>query len=351
LQDLEAERETFKTKWIEDTGSDWDDDKVYPSCSDSSITESSADESPPVRTIKRERKCAEGTDDSSGSTWAVGTPCMAKRSDGEFHLAEVVKIEPHGATVSFTESESEVQMCPAKDLKAITEARSAKIDPSTSAVSFTQNASTALELLHSDSNVVLPSRVVLQSATLSNSNPDNEDPTIDEADRSRNRELAKTIVHLITELHRHVGKKDSVLAALLRNSAEEMCCDDVTQLLAPQPVVVYRSPELPNLIKDDEYNTSDSIAERPRRTRAVERARPASKAVGWSDDDSEKFPCAMNPKNWPPEEEFSSSVLLNQGIDCISKAHAMDVRMRKPLDHLEVSKNTQLLHDIFLQSN
>jgi hypothetical protein len=339
MQDLEAERETFKKKWIEDTGSDWDDDKVYPSCSDSSISESSEDESPPVRTIKKEHKCAEGTGDSAGSAWTVGAPCMAKYNDGKFHLAEVVKIEPSGIAVSFTEHENEVQMRLAQDLKAIAETPPAKADPSASAFSFKQNAGTSLHSLHPDSNGVLPSRGVLRPSTLINSNPDSEDRTMEELNRLpiSNREEARTIIHLINDLHRKLGKKDSVLTALLRNSAEEVLCDFVTQLLAPKPAVVYRPPEIPNLIQDDGDNTSDSIAERPRRSRRCAGAGArTSKAVGWSDDDSETFPCVSNPKNWPAEEEFSSSILLNQGTDCISKALAMEFRMRKPLEHLEI---------------
>ena len=51
-----------------------------------------------------------------------------------------------------------------------------------------------------------------------------------------------------------------------------------------------------------------------------------------------RYPFAANPKNWPPEEEFSSSVLLNQGVNCVSKAAAMECRARKPLEHVEVTR-------------
>jgi hypothetical protein len=50
-----------------------------------------------------------------------------------------------------------------------------------------------------------------------------------------------------------------------------------------------------------------------------------------------RYPLPKNPKNWPAEEEFSSSVLLNQGIDCVSKAAAMEYRVRNPLEHVEVA--------------
>jgi hypothetical protein len=50
----------------------------------------------------------------------------------------------------------------------------------------------------------------------------------------------------------------------------------------------------------------------------------------------DRYPFPKNPKNWPAEEEFSSSVLLNQGTDCVSKAAAMEYRVRRPLEHVEV---------------
>ena len=51
----------------------------------------------------------------------------------------------------------------------------------------------------------------------------------------------------------------------------------------------------------------------------------------------DRYPFPKNPKNWPAEEEFSSSVLLNQGTDCVSKAAAMEYRVRNPLEHVEVT--------------
>jgi hypothetical protein len=60
----------------------------------------------------------------------------------------------------------------------------------------------------------------------------------------------------------------------------------------------------------------------------------------------DRYPFPKNPKNWPAEEEFSSSVLLNQGTDCVSKAAAMEYRVRRPLEHVEVTS----LHKHFVFS-
>ncbi len=103
-QDLEAERQTFKTKWLEDIGSDWDDNKVYPSCSDSSITtDSSEDEALAVGADKTENKQVEDDIAAESHGWTVGALCKIKYRDGKFYPAEVVKIEGSCIWVSYTE--------------------------------------------------------------------------------------------------------------------------------------------------------------------------------------------------------------------------------------------------------
>jgi hypothetical protein len=234
-QALEDERATFKTKWLEDIGSDWDDDKVYPSCSDSSLTDCSEDEPPPVKTAKKETNRAKAADARSSC----------------------VKAEPTGNHDMYppAAANGDAARYPASSL--LQAARPAL--GSSDGISKTEAiAAEELNQVSHDEGV-----------------------------------LAKTIVHLINDLYRRVGRRDAVLASVLRAAAEEDNCDVVKQWLDPKPSTAYIAPEAPILIKDDDNTSSDGVSKRRLRNRsapshASDDSKCASATPGWPDHDLHK---------------------------------------------------------------
>ncbi len=294
MQALEEDRLAYKSQWTE-LGFDWDDDRMYPSNSDSSLTDSSEDEILPADTVKKASNHSLIADAPITPVWTVGTLCMAKYSaDDKFYAAQVVKIEPDGVKVSFTDYDNELQLCAEDDLKPLTSARSARTGP----VVFEQDYKDARLRDQPDSKLCL--RALAVSMTTSGSASENM--TCDELEHvpSSDRELAKTISHHINMLYRNVGKKESVLAALLRAAANEEHCDVLKNWLQPKPAVVNALPVQPITIDRDDNDNDGTASEEqvvkrasvPRNASKLARDSSQRKEVGWPDEDLKK--CAAD---------------------------------------------------------
>jgi hypothetical protein len=239
-QALEDERATFKSKWLEDIGSDWDDDKVYPSCSDSSLTDCSEDDPPPARTAKKETKRAKPAN--------AGSCCIIAEAADNHNVCPPAAANGDAAgypALSFPPTASQQAAGPS--------------------VGTSGGISTTEAIATDELNKVA-----------------HED-----------QELAKTIVHLISDLHRRVGRRDNLLAAVLRVAAEEEHCDVLKQLLDPKPPTIYIAPEAPIHIKDEETTSSDGLSKRRLRNRsaasyASDDRSGARPIPGWPDDDFRK---------------------------------------------------------------
>ncbi len=274
----------YKTQWIE-LGFDWDDDRIYPSNSDSSLTEGS-DEAPPADTAP-----AEAADALVSPSWTVGALCMAKyAADDNFYPAEVVKIAPDGVKVSFTDYDNEHQVCAEKDLRAFDKAKSIQAGP----VSIKEDPNDA-PFYHEQG--CKPGLSSLLASTTASGSP-SENVTCDELEQvsSSDRELAKTISHHINMLYRNVGKKEPLLSTLLRSAAKEEHCAVLLRWLNPKPAVINVQHSQPIIIGDDD-NDDDNEAEQEQQRRRVSVPRNASKRarelgkpkqVGWADEDLKK---------------------------------------------------------------
>ena len=304
IQALEEDRQTYKTQWME-LGFDWDDEDMYPSNSDSSITEGSDDEAPPAEAAKKESKLSEAMHSLDAPAWTVGARCMAKyAADGRFYPAEVVNVAPNGIKVSFIDYDDELQVCAANDLKAFTKAPLIRDWP----FSLKQDSDSK------DAPRLEQRSLVATNTTSSSPSPaDTEALARDEFEQKRvgsetvtnedleqvtagDRQLARTITHHINMLYRHVGKRECLLAAVLRAAAKDERCDVLKRWLDPKPTVVYAAPAQPIVIKaDDNDNDNNGAPELNRRRASV--TRHAGKCdqgsskhneVGWADEDLRK---------------------------------------------------------------
>ena len=161
-------------------------------------------------------------------------------------------------------------MCQASDLKARAATRPIKSESKSSSVAFKQGAEAAPAAFRNQSNPAVHTRTAINSARNTNSNSVCEDNTSDDVDRvcPGDRELAKTIVHLINDLHRNIGKKNSLLADLLRIAARDGHCNFLETLLEHESAGRGRTLQMPVVIKDDDDTASDSFAERQLRSRS-----------------------------------------------------------------------------------
>lgn len=303
IQALEDDRQTYKTQWME-LDFDWDDEKMYPSSSDSSITDGSEDEAPAAEAAKKESGVSEAAHTLDGPAWTVGARCMAKyASDGRFYPAEVVNVAPNGIKVSFIDYDDELQVCAANDLKAYNKAPLIRAGP----LSLKQDSGSK-DAAQLDQR----SLVATNTASSSPSPADTEPLTSDEVEQkvgsetvtnedleqvtARDRQLAMTITHHINMLYRYLGKRECLLAEVLRAAAKDEHCDVLKRWLEPQPAVMRAAPAQPVIIKADDNDKDNDGGPELQRSRAPV-TRHASKCdqgsrkhdeVGWADEDLKK---------------------------------------------------------------
>ncbi len=113
---------------------------------------------------------------------------------------------------------------------------------------------------------------------------------------SSDRQLAKTIGHMMKKLYRNVGKTESVFTTLLRTAAEEEHCDvNLRKWLQSRSSLENDKPAaVPNVIVvEDDDRASDSSRDLGGRGASGKRSRSsapqgAAKDVGWPDADLRK---------------------------------------------------------------
>ena len=176
------------------------------------------------------------------------------------------------------------------------------------------------------------------------------------------RETAKSIASMMRTLFRDLGNSLPLCTTLLEEAAEEQRSQLLKHLLdGCKRADLLATAAMPDLKKNagdsDDADTDREVQGRNglgiRNARLKQRRSNAN--VGWADEDLKmraagtrrllrlprvilcRYPSSSDPANWPREQEFSSSVLLSQGTE-LSWAYAHEIRMKRPLDHVEVTR-------------
>ena len=176
------------------------------------------------------------------------------------------------------------------------------------------------------------------------------------------RETAKSIAVLMRSLFRDLGNSLPLCTTLLEEVNEVEHSELLKHLLdACKRADLLAAAAMPDLKKNvgdsDDADTDREVQGRNglgiRNARLRQRRSNAN--VGWADEDLKmraagtrrllrfprvilcRYPSSSDPANWPREQEFSSSVLLSQGTE-LPFAYAQEIRMKRPLDHVEVTR-------------
>ena len=144
----------------------------------------------------------------------------------------------------------------------------------------------------------MPSLSPIKSSGNDDANPYTDRVAGGELDRvsSSDRQLAKTICHMMKNLYRNVGKTESVFTSLLRAAAEEEHCDvNLTKWFQSRSSLENdKAAAVPKVIVvEDDDRASDSSRDLRGRGASAKRSRGstpqvAAKDVGWPDEDLRK---------------------------------------------------------------
>jgi hypothetical protein len=169
---------------------------------------------------------------------------------------------------------------------------------------------------------------------------------------------------MMRTLFRDLGNSLPLCTTLLEEAAEEQRSQLLKHLLDEcKRADLLAAAAMPDLKKNANAGDSeDADTDRELQGRngpgirnARLKQRRSNANVGWADEDLQmraagtrkllrlppvilcRYPSSSDPANWPREQEFSSSVLLSQGTE-LSWAYAHEIRMKRPLDHVEVTR-------------